>query len=79
MSSTSRFIFSVLLCFAPALASAQTISDSAGRNVEVPDTIGKVFAAGPPAAILLYKLAKRPEVFRPPRVRFRRDITALAA
>jgi len=57
MSSTLRIILAVLFCLAPVLVSARTITDSAGRNVEVPDTIGKVFAAGPPASILLYMLA----------------------
>ena len=33
------------------------VRDSAGREVEVPDRIEKVFAAGPPASILLYILA----------------------
>jgi len=36
---------------------ARTVTDSAGRKVEVPDKIDKVFAAGPPASILLYMLA----------------------
>jgi iron complex transport system substrate-binding protein len=38
-------------------ASARTVTDSAGRKVEVPDRIDKVFAAGPPASILLYMVA----------------------
>lgn len=33
---------------------ARTITDSAGRVVEIPDDVTTVFAAGPPAAILLY-------------------------
>ena len=33
------------------------MTDSAGRRVEVPDRIEKVFAAGPPASILLYIVA----------------------
>jgi iron complex transport system substrate-binding protein len=57
MSSMLRIILAVLFCLAPALVSARTITDSAGRNIEVPDTIAKVFAAGPPASILLYILA----------------------
>jgi len=57
MSSTLRIISAVLFCLVPALALARTITDSAGRNVEVPDTITKVFAAGPPASILLYMIA----------------------
>ena len=35
-------------------AQADIITDSAGREVEIPDTVETVFAAGPPAAILLY-------------------------
>src|SRR5262245_65730467 len=57
MSSTLRIIFAVLFCLAPPLVSARTITDSAGRKVEVPDRIARVFAAGPPASILLYMLA----------------------
>jgi iron complex transport system substrate-binding protein len=37
--------------------SARTVTDSAGRKVEVPDRIERVFAAGPPASILLYMVA----------------------
>jgi iron complex transport system substrate-binding protein len=39
----------------PAIAAA--IVDGAGRAVPVPERVGKVFPAGPPAAILLYTLA----------------------
>ena len=56
-NGTLRIIFAVLFWLLPALVWARTITDAAGRNVEVPDTIGKVFAAGPPASILLYVLA----------------------
>jgi iron complex transport system substrate-binding protein len=38
-------------------AEARTVTDSAGRQVEVPDRIDKVFAAGPPASVLIYMLA----------------------
>jgi iron complex transport system substrate-binding protein len=38
-------------------ASAKTVMDSTGRQVTVPDKITRVFAAGPPAAALLYALA----------------------
>jgi len=38
-------------------AVARSVTDSAGRTVEIPDTISRVFAAGPPASILLYVLA----------------------
>ena len=39
---------------------ARTITDSAGRVVELPEKINTVFASGPPASILVYVL--RPEV-----------------
>jgi iron complex transport system substrate-binding protein len=42
---------------APRSASAQTVTDAAGRNVPVPAKVTRVFPAGPPAAILLYTLA----------------------
>lgn len=38
-------------------AGARTFVDSAQRRVEVPEKIERVFAAGPPAAIILYTLA----------------------
>ena len=44
-----------LLFSSPALA-ARTIVDSAGRTVEIPDEINRVFAAGPPASVLVYVL-----------------------
>src|SRR5690349_15587078 len=56
-----RFLRAVLavLVFAllPGIAEARSVTDSAGRKVEVPDRIERVFAAGPPASILLYMLA----------------------
>jgi iron complex transport system substrate-binding protein len=51
------------LLAAPALllaaphARAAGITDSAGRTIEIPATVTRVFPAGPPAAILLYTLA----------------------
>ncbi len=44
-----------VLIAAPALG--RSVTDSAGRTVEIPDTISRVFAAGPPASTLLYVLA----------------------
>lgn len=38
-------------------AHARTVTDSVGRRVEVPDTITRVFAVGPPAGIFLYVVA----------------------
>ena len=56
------FVARVALAIAFALiaavgADARAITDSAGRKVEVPDKVERVFAAGPPASILLYMLA----------------------
>jgi hypothetical protein len=42
---------------APADARAASITDSAGRTVPVPTSVGRVFPAGPPAAITLYTIA----------------------
>jgi iron complex transport system substrate-binding protein len=42
---------------APRMAHAQTIADAAGRQVQIPRRVTRVFPAGPPAAILLYTLA----------------------
>lgn len=45
-----------LVVLAPA-AGAATVTDSAGRKVELPATIARVLPAGPPAELLLYTLA----------------------
>jgi len=41
----------------PALGQGRSITDSAGRVVHLPERVETVFAAGPPAAILLYIMA----------------------
>ncbi len=47
-----------LVCLTlPLNTLARTVEDSAGRKVEVPDRIERVYAAGPPASILVYVLA----------------------
>jgi len=45
----------LLLSFLPA--SARSITDAAGRVVEIPDRVERVLAAGPPASVLVYVLA----------------------
>jgi len=45
----------LLLIAAPV--DARSVTDSAGRSVDIPDTVSRVFAAGPPASTLLYVLA----------------------
>ena len=52
-----RAVFALLFLLIAVPAQARTVTDSAGRKVEVPDKIERVFAAGPPASILLYMLA----------------------
>jgi len=50
-------IATVALFLAAHSGEARTVTDSASRKVDVPDRIDRVFAAGPPASILLYVLA----------------------
>ncbi len=45
------------LGIAPTPAQARTVTDSAGRTVQVPETVTRVYAAGPPASVLLYVMA----------------------
>lgn len=71
--STLRQIFLASILAVLALAhpaQARTITDSAGRAVEIPDEVNTVFAAGPPASILVYimkpgALAGWPRALRP--------------
>jgi iron complex transport system substrate-binding protein len=57
----SLVALAILAFIATTAASAQdalrSITDSAGRRVEIPQRISRVLAAGPPASILLYTLA----------------------
>ena len=57
MEAGLRAILALLILLVAYPAEARTITDSAGRKVEIPDRVEKVFAAGPPASILLYMLA----------------------
>jgi iron complex transport system substrate-binding protein len=45
------------LAFAPAPARARSFTDSAGRRLDVPDEVRRVFPAGPPASLTLYMTA----------------------
>jgi iron complex transport system substrate-binding protein len=60
MIPRAGLVFAVIVAFAAgawAQGSTQTVTDSAGRRVEIPARISRVLAAGPPASILLYTLA----------------------
>lgn len=64
-----RFVFAILALLA-APVQARTVTDSAGRVDEVSDTVTTVFAAGPPASVLVYvlkpeALAGWPRALRP--------------
>ena len=53
----ARILSTALACILLAApADARTVTDSAGRVVELPDTVTRVFASGPPASILIYAL-----------------------
>ena len=49
-------LLALLILFSPPVL-ARGVTDSAGRTVEIPDKITRVFAAGPPASTLLYVVA----------------------
>jgi iron complex transport system substrate-binding protein len=49
--------FGALLTLMPLAVQAKPFTDAAGRTVELPDHIGKVLAAGPPASVLVYAIA----------------------
>jgi iron complex transport system substrate-binding protein len=45
------------LTFAPQFAAAKPFTDTAGRRVDIPDDIRRVFSAGPPASVTLFTVA----------------------
>ena len=47
----------VLLASPPSLAARRVVTDSAGRRVEIPERVERVYAAGVPASIVVYALA----------------------
>ena len=51
--------FAILLAIAAPAAAERLVTDSAGRQVAVPDRIERVFAAGPPASVLVYAWPRR--------------------
>ncbi len=56
MAACIGLLILAVLAAAPVRAE-RTVTDSAGRVVQLPDRIERVFAAGAPAAVLLYVLA----------------------
>lgn len=49
--------FILVLAFQASNAAARPFTDAAGRQVEIPEKVARVLAAGPPASVLLYTLA----------------------
>jgi len=47
----------LLLCLSTPALAERIVTDSAGREVKIPERIERVYAAGPPASILTYMLA----------------------
>jgi iron complex transport system substrate-binding protein len=60
MTAASRrglLLGATALALAGRKARARPVTDSAGRTVELPEAVGRVFAAGPPASVFVYALA----------------------
>jgi iron complex transport system substrate-binding protein len=58
MSLTRRALLAAsAMLLAPSATRAASVTDSAGRPIQVPETVARVFPAGPPAAVLIYTLA----------------------
>jgi len=60
-----------LLLLSAMPSSAREITDATGRRVTIPDAPARVFAAGPPASVLLYAVAPEKMIgwVRPPKER----------
>ena len=56
MTGLLRSLLAVALASLAISVEARMVEDSAGRAVEIPDRVERVFAAGPPASILVYAL-----------------------
>jgi len=50
-------LVAILAALVSQTATARIVVDSAGRKVDVPETVNRVYAAGPPASVLIYVLA----------------------
>jgi len=52
-----RMLALLFMMLTSVSATAGTVTDSAGRKVDVPDKIMRLYASGPPASVLVYALA----------------------
>ena len=46
-----------LLLAAPARSQVRTVTDGAGRRVQIPSRVSRIYAAGPPASVLAFAVA----------------------
>lgn len=51
-----RLLLAAVILVLGTAAGARTFTDSAGRTVDIPDTVEAVYAAGPPAMVQVYAL-----------------------
>ena len=56
MRRWARLAFVLMLASLSQTAGARMFTDSAGRTVQIPDKVNKVYASGPPAMVLVYVL-----------------------
>jgi hypothetical protein len=52
-----RVLLALLFLCCASVAVSATVTDSAGGTVDVPDKVGRLYASGPPASVLVYALA----------------------
>ena len=52
-----RYLLILLAFLIPFPVMAGSVTDSAGRTVEVPERVSRLYASGPPAAVFVYALA----------------------
>jgi iron complex transport system substrate-binding protein len=51
------YLFGIGLAIWASVAQSRPFTDSAGRTVQIPDSVDKVLTAGPPASVIVYTLA----------------------
>lgn len=57
MTNVMRWYLALAVLLMAFTAHAMPVTDSAGRTVDVPDKIDRLYASGPPASVLVYAVA----------------------
>src|SRR5262249_35980009 len=57
MNRLAYFLSAIAVLAAPIAIAQPTIADGAGRKVSVPEKVERVYAAGPPASMLVFAIA----------------------